>query len=248
MAADVAALTGKLHPKELSGIHVTALVTGWKLKLSTNTIYTRVNRLKKLLALMGRADVRPPKTRSPRPRTTVATVDELDKLITAAKPWLRCIVLLGIHCGSRRSDCMKVKPANYNPETHTLQIRQQKTDEPVIIPTTQAVDKLFADLPADADPQQPLYRLYGGPCTREAVTGAWNRLKKETQVNPKLWIHDLRRTLAVSIYEISKDLRVAEQVLGHRSLAATVRYLEHRDPSTLRPYLQSLFTPKGPVQ
>ncbi len=52
-----------------------------------------------------------------------------------------------------------------------------------------------------------------------------------------------RRTLAVSLYEVSKDLRVVEQMLGHQSLTSTVRYLEHRDPAKLKPYLDSIHKP-----
>jgi site-specific recombinase XerD len=54
--------------------------------------------------------------------------------------------------------------------------------------------------------------------------------------------------LAVSLYEISKDLRVVEQMLGHGSLNSTIHYLEHRDPEKLKPYLDALFIPKGRLQ
>jgi integrase len=77
---------------------------------------------------------------------------------------------------------------------------------------------------------------------------SWNRLKKTTGADRALNFHDLRRTTAVALYEVSKDLRVVEQMLGHQSLGSTVRYLEHRDPAKLRPYLDSIHKPTGRVQ
>ena len=73
----------------------------------------------------------------------------------------------------------------------------------------------------------------------------WAKLKKTARVNPELIIHDLRRSAAVALYEISKDLRMVEQLLGHENLSTTGRYLEHRDPGKLRPLLAQMWRPKG---
>ncbi len=73
---------------------------------------------------------------------------------------------------------------------------------------------------------------------------AWQKAKKKAHANPSLWMHDLRRTAAVALYEVSKDLRVVEQMLGHKSLSSTITYLEHRDPGKLRPYLEAIYKPK----
>lgn len=51
----------------------------------------------------------------------------------------------------------------------------------------------------------------------------------------------------MSLYDISKDLRIVEQMLGHTSLRSTIQYLEHRDPAKLRPYLDAIHRPKTEV-
>jgi len=188
------------------------------------------------------------KARQPGARKTIAAPDELDKLLAAAPRWLQTLLLLCAHAGLRKSDAMRVAPIHYHPEARTIAIDQKKTGQPVAVPVTDRLAEILDTAPSFS-PATPYYELYRGkPITKAGLSRAWQTLKKKTGVNRDLWLHDLRRTVAVSLYEVSKDLRVVEQMLGHTSLQSTVRYLEHRDPAKLRPYLQSLFTPKGRVQ
>jgi integrase len=111
------------------------------------------------------------------------------------------------------------------------------------VPVSARLASLLETAPTHS-PTTPFYALWKGDAiTPHGVTSAWLTLKKKAGVNTGLWIHDLRRTLAVSLYEVSKDLRVVEQMLGHQSLTSTVRYLEHRDPGKLKPYLDAIHKP-----
>jgi integrase len=163
--------------------------------------------------------------------------------------WLRVILTLAVHCGLRRSDCLRAAPQHYDRERKTLTIQQKKTGQIAALPVTSELAQLLEAIPADADPRVPFYvHFRGKPIDESSLNQQWQALKKKSAVNPGLRLHDLRRTLAVSLYEVSKDLRVVEQMLGHQSLETTIHYLEHRDPEKLRPYIQMLHTPKGPVQ
>jgi integrase len=186
--------------------------------------------------------------RRPSPRKIIATPQELAALLQHAPPWMRVLILLGAHAGLRISDALQTAPIHRDPEGNTITIEQKKTKQTCTLPLTDQLREMLDHAP-DGDPRTPYHALYKGTTISSAgFTHAWQRLKKTAQVNRELWFHDLRRTLAVSLYEVSKDLRVTEHMLGHKSLASTMQYLEHRDAAKLRPYLQSLFTPKGPVQ
>ena len=154
-------------------------------------------------------------------------------------------MLLAAHCGFRRSDAMRISPANFDQQAGTISIDQKKTGRTVTVPVTAHVRALFAAANQPASSAHIYAILKGRELSTGAIDSAWQILKKKASVNRHLWIHDLRRTLAVSLYEISKDLRVVEQMLGHQSLGATIHYLEHRDASKLKPYLDSLFIPDG---
>jgi integrase len=142
-----------------------------------------------------------------------------------------------------------VAPEHFNAELRTLTITQQKTGHVVSVPVTDALFHSLTNAPP-GNPQTPFLQLYKGkPVGKVMLWCAWDKLKTKTGTRPEVTFHDLRRTIAVGLYEVSKDLRVVEQMLGHQSLSSTIKYLEHRDSSKLRPYLQALFTPtKGPVQ
>jgi integrase/recombinase XerD len=200
-------------------------------------------------ALCSRPDLvdQVPHVRQGAPRKTIAEPHELEKLLAAAPRWMQTIILLAAHAGLRRSDCLRVAPIHYDAEKKIITIEQQKTGHLVSIPATAQLAALLESAPP-GDPATPFYALWKeGTITAHGVTSAWMTLKIKTGVNRGLWLHDLRRTLAVSLYEISKDLRVVEQMLGHHSLGSTVRYLEHRDPQKLKPYLDAIHHPTTKV-
>ncbi len=247
-------LFGTLAPEAFGEQHIPPLVTAWRKRLATSTANGYTRAFRRLLAQVGAATNRPylhhaitTIKRGP-PRQTIATPEEIAKLAAAAPLWLRTIILLAAHAGFRRGDCLRVAPAHFNAENKTIGIPQQKTKKLVTVPASAELIELFAIAPS-GDPLTPFYELHRGKSIGPSgFEDAWMRLKKKTGVNPHLWLHDLRRTLAVSLYELTKDLRVVEQMLGHQSLSATIQYLEHRDPAKLKPYLDALLIPKGRVQ
>jgi integrase len=247
-------LCGGITAHQLTPLHLHSLHARWKMRMQPGGLYDYNLALRHLVKNIGASIGRPdlvdqvPRARKPSPRKTIATPGDLRKLIDASPTWLRTIILLAAHGGFRRSDCMRVAPIHYNAEARTITIDQQKTGQTVSVPVS---DELAANLEAapEAQPLTPFYQIHrGAPITNSGLNAAWHRLKTKTGADAELWLHDLRRTLAVSLYEVSKDLRVVEQMLGHTSLASTATYLEHRDPAKLKPYLDSLFVPKGPVQ
>ena len=232
-----------------------ALVSRWKTKgYSRNTLTRYVQTLRKLARDIEAIAHCPgiaraiPRVPGKRPRTTIADPTELTALLAQAKPWLRCAILLASHAALRVSDAMQAAPIHYNAEKRVLSLHQKKTGQLVTPPVSNTLAESLDNAPP-GDPTTPFLELYARkPVRYHMLTKAWNTLKKRTGANPNLTFHDLRRTIAVSLFEISKDLRVVEQMLGHQSLTSTVQYLEHRDPEKLRPYLEALWRPKGPVQ
>jgi integrase/recombinase XerD len=156
---------------------------------------------------------------------------------------LKTIILLAAHAGFRRSDCLRIAPVHWNPIGRTITIAQQKTGQQITVPLSDKLTSWFEHTP-EGDTATPFYQLHRGtPITPAGLNSAFAAARRRAKVNDQLTLHDLRRTLAVSLYEVSKDLRVVEQMLGHTSLGSTVHYLEHRDPAKLRPYLAALCKP-----
>jgi integrase len=249
-ARQLGALVGDTHPREITELHLRSLSDHWKQKNKPHTRYNRLLLLRRLLrAIAGIAgtpalDTLVPKMRRPGPRTVIADPEELNRLLAAAPPWLRVIILLATHAALRSSDCVQAAPAHYDAERRTLSLIQKKTNQPITIPVTDTLAQYLEGVPP-GDPRTPFYvQLRGKPLTNFGINRAWQRAKRKAGVNPELTTHDLRRTAAVTLYQLTQDLRAVEQLLGHRSLNSTIGYLEHRDPAKLKPYLEALWKPR----
>jgi integrase len=61
----------------------------------------------------------------------------------------------------------------------------------------------------------------------DALWKQFRDLKESVGITRSIRPHDLRRTAAVKIYELTGDLRAAQALLGHVDLASTLHYLDH---------------------
>jgi integrase len=55
---------------------------------------------------------------------------------------------------------------------------------------------------------------------------SFGRLKKQLKIRRQITPHDLRRTTARRVYDNTRDLRIAQAVLGHSNLKSTLWYLQ----------------------
>lgn len=247
-------MCGHAPAAELTELHLRTICDAWKARLRPATRYMRTMRLRRLVRsitnLTGRPDLlyAIPRVRRPGPRQTIATPEEIAALLAHANKWMRGVILLATHAGLRRSDCFRVAPVHYDAERRVISIDQKKTGRVVVIPVTETLAAWLEAITPDTI-HTPYVAAYRG---KEAITFsglkfAWSALKKKAGVNPDLWIHDLRRTAAVSLYQLTKDLTAVEAFLGHASLSSTCGYLEHKNPGKLKPYLDQMWRPKTQV-
>ena len=224
----------------------------WRSVLAVSTVWQYTVYLRMLARHIGRASGQPdlhrdvPRVKFPKPRTIILTVEQISALLTNAAPWMRVFITLSCALGLRHSEALDVRPAGFNREKHTLSF-VAKGGEIQSMPTTEEIEAMFQNAPDYGDDTTPLMEKYKGTAiNRNSTWWAWKQLKKKCGLgNHNLNPHDLRRTLAVTTYDMTKDLRLAWQVLRHRNLGTTARYLEHIDESQLRPLLQMIWTPKG---
>ena len=112
--------------------------------------------------------------------------------------------------------------------------------EKLSLPTTAEIETLLDD----CDPRNPepfvrqLWHNQPGnnhPHQRGAMRrsqhltllAAFGRLRRSLGITRHLTPHDLRRTTAVAMYRHTRNLRQVQALLGHRSLQATIWYLDH---------------------
>jgi integrase len=213
---------------------IAGLQARWQ-KLSHNTRFNNAFTLKKLCRVIDRQTgsqleevVQVPKR--PTPRQRIATEAELAALFAAADPPLRMFLALTSIMALRFTEAEAIGWANWNPERQTLttktkggKYREFKVPNEVanLIAVTPQGEGSFISL------------LNGRQIGHDQLRRRWTRLKRKAGVGDDLHPHDLRRTAAVRIFRLTKDVFAAKQLLGHDSLQSTAWYLTPHEPAAL---------------
>lgn len=145
---------------------------------------------------------------------------------------MRCWLLLCSDLAIRSGTAMKLGPQNYDRDKGTLTFRTKYQSAQRVAVTRELrelLDTCEGHRPfVEILPRGPLrprgYRRY--TLSETSLRKAWRKLKRDCQITRDIRPHDLRRTTARSVYRQTKDLRVAQALLGHRDLPATLWYLQ----------------------
>ena len=181
------------------------------------------------------------KFHKPGPRLVTATEAELARLFAAASPWMRCFLVLTAHHGLRFAEALRIAEAHYNPDDQTIRF-PTKGKQTNTLPASAELQEMFRTAPKNPDRFAPLiWRIRGREITTDkGMRYHWNKLIKKAQVNPELNPHDLRRTIAVAAWKKTKDLRLIQALLGHKTLSTTALYLQATQCDDLAPIMQAL--------
>jgi integrase len=160
--------------------------------------------------------------------------------------WLRLTVALALG----QNEVRALSAANYNAENKTVSFVRKKSGEPNTLPVPDDLASIFEAAPDYGDPAMPFLQRWqnGHRLSKHTIEGRWRRLKARAGVRAEVTAHDLRRTTASAALDLTNDIRVVQQLLGHRTLGATVRYCVDRKPEVLRPLLDRLWKPATEVK
>ena len=195
-----------------------------------NTRRTYQTQLKKLLRAIGVSAeklVAMPKLKYSAPRSVTAPKDEFEKVLEVADSRLRLLMLLCGDAGLRAGTAPKLKPAQINEETRTIETRD-KQGAWTRIPMTERLwcEVLYAKSRAkDGETLEQAVSKNGKSMTKSYRCKALTMAKAKAGVEGNWTFHDLRRTLARKMYTMTGDLRKAQRILGHRTMSSTVWYL-----------------------
>lgn len=174
-----------------------------------------------------------------RPRNVTVTDDERAALLAAAPPFLRLWILFCADLAIRSGTAARISPAEYDTQRRTLSF-VTKCNEHVTLPVTAEIEELLGG--CDLRNPEPFVRqlwpnTHGGSVSsvHKVLGQSWRRLCARAGITRRIVPHDLRRTAAVAIYQHTGDLRDAQALLGHKTLASTLWYLDH----DLRPIKRS---------
>ncbi len=148
---------------------------------------------------------------------------------------LKTIVLTLLHTGGRRNEVLGLTwESGVDFARGIVTFHGTKTEKSRSVPMTKAVYEALSALPGPREG-----RVFK---TRSIRTGFENACRRAGLVD--FHIHDLRHTFASQLVQRGATLQAVKELLGHSSLAMTMRYA-HLSPAHLRQAVELL---EGPAQ
>jgi len=168
--------------------------------------------------------------------------EEEQRLLNASLPWLRKIIIFALNTGARQNEILSLKWSEVDLFRRTISILETKNKEKKTIPINQTVLDLLKS-------KRKVTSISGYVFTSQAGTriNARNLLRAFYSARKRTGLedvrfHDLRHTFATRLVQAGINLYVVKELLGHKTLAMTMRYAHHC-PESLRHGVEVLDKP-----
>jgi integrase len=157
--------------------------------------------------------------KEPPPRDRFLTREEARRLVDAAGPSLRPIVIVALGTGMRRGEIFALKWTDLDFARGIISIMMSKSGKPRKVPMSGAVAEALGAVPRRGEfvfgvPGKSVTSMmdaFRAACAAAKITG--------------FRLHDCRHTFASRALERGADLVSVSKILGHSSIAMTAKYL-----------------------
>jgi integrase len=179
--------------------------------------------------------------------------DERERLLAIAEPHMRLWILLCSDLALRSGTAARLCPEHYDPISGQLTITT-KYGAKLRLPVTEEIEALLrtCDLDSPATFVRQLWVRKRGKgsyvrlrCKHFPMSREWRALLVKAEIKRRIVPHDLRRTTAVAMLRHTQDVRDVQALLGHRSLQATIWYLDHDLRPVSRATLELIKRPRA---
>ena len=161
-------------------------------------------------------------------RLRYLTIAEAQRLINAADPEFRPLVIAALQTGARYSELARLRVEDFNPESGTIHVRTSKSGKERHI--------VLTDEGADFFQQHCLGRKGSEVMFSRASGAAWERCQqdspmrnacKRAAIDPPVGIHQLRHTWASHAVMNGMPLMVVARNLGHVNINMVQKHYGH---------------------
>jgi integrase len=156
------------------------------------------------------------------------------------------LVLLSVNTGLRRGELLQLSWGDVNLPRRILTVRGDgaKTGQTRHVPLNSEAHKLLnAWRPANVEPQWCVFEGADSSTPLVAIKKAWAGVLKAAKIT-RFRFHDLRHTFASKLVMAGVDLNTVRELLGHKSIAMTLRYA-HLAPEHKAAAVETLVVSKG---
>lgn len=225
---------------QLTQTQVAALIARWRVRYAIATVRKHVSAIRAPLREFNPV-IRLPRLPTPPLRGVTATAEEAERAIQAARPALKLLIILAYDSGLRYAEAESISRQNWNPETHCITF-VGKGGYTRTVPVSTRAEALFSVL---TDTNLEFVQQLQPHKSAQTLRLQWHFLRKKLGMR-HINLHDFRRTIATRLYAQTKDLRAPQELLGHKWLHSTIRYLAPLGDQKLRSILNDLIRPYKP--
>lgn len=170
--------------------------------------------------------------------------DEEELATTLLRQWsaddtLDMFIVL-IDTGVRLGELFRLEARDCHWQSRMVNVWQTKADKPRSIPMTRRVEATLRVRAGEGG--RPTRKLF--TCSEHGFRRIWEilRASMKLQDDPQFVPHCLRHTFASRLVQRGVDIRTVQQLLGHKTIAMTMRYA-HLSPGNLHEAVAKLERP-----
>jgi integrase len=161
------------------------------------------------------------------------SLKEEKKLLSyAGTEWLRQVILFALNTGMRRGEILSLKWSSVDLKRQFITVEKSKNGEKRSIPMSEMLVYVL---------QKPKVVAISNrvfPHSKAALKSGFDRARYKAGIKD-FKFHDLRHTFATRLVQNGVDLYKVKKLLGHKTIAMTMRYAHHC-PESLRSSIEVL--------
>ncbi len=164
----------------------------------------------------------------------VLSQEEEQKLINAAAPHFKPLIIVAINTGMRRGELLALQWEQVDLHNRTITIKHSKNGKVRHIPINKKAQEALMNIPEPHEGHVFIYRGSPIKAVKTAFAGAVRRAGIA-----QCRFHDLRHTFATRLVLAGVDLATVKELMGHASISTTMKYA-HPNPPHKREAVASL--------
>jgi integrase len=160
--------------------------------------------------------------KEPPGRIRYLTEDEIKTLLDCCANHVKPIVILALNTGMRKGEIMNIRWSDIDMVNRMIKITDSKNNESRYVPINDTLFAILLKLENSTSKDTALFLKKNGKPIKYINNGFYNAMKRAKIENFRF--HDLRHTFASHLVMKGVDIRIIQQLLGHKTLAMTMRY------------------------
>lgn len=161
-------------------------------------------------------------------RTRYLTVEESQRLINAASPEFRPLVVAALLTGARYGELARLDVGDFNPDAGTITIRRSKSGRARHVFLSNEGVEFFSCITAGREADEPMLTRKDGTRWGDChQVRPMHEACKAAKISPPIGFHGLRHTFASQAVMNGAPLPVIAHNLGHTSTRMVERHYGH---------------------